>query len=119
MSTTTAPLLGLVQEAGETVLTLTAGLAQGEFLSSSRTRAEAARHLAELASAMKAMPPEVSRAMPEIDWAAWRGVEASLRMEGPAHEEALWFAISNLLPATLARLVAQRRAHPALFTYWS
>jgi hypothetical protein len=117
--TVTAPLLGLVQEAGESVLTLTEGLAQGELLGSRLTRAEVSRHLGALASAMKNMPDEVIRAMPEIDWGGWRGVEASLRSEGPAREDALWFGVCSLVPATLSWLRVYRQSSPEMFTYWS
>lgn len=117
--TLTAPMLGLVQETGDSVLTLTDGLAQGELLGSRLTRAEVSRHLGALASAMKTMPDEVVRAMPEIDWGGWRAVEAALRMDGPAQEDALWFGVGTLVPATLAWLRVYRQRLPALFTYWS
>ena len=117
--TLTAPLLGLVQEAGESVLTLTDGLAESELLGSRLTRAEVTRHLGTLASAMKNMPDDVTRAMPDIDWGGWRGVEASLRMGGPAHDDALWFGVCSLVPATLSWLRVYRQRHPDLFTYWT
>ena len=117
--TLSAPMLGLIQEAGEAVLTLTEGLAQGELLGSRLTRQEVMRHLTSLASAMKRMPDDVVQAMPEIYWGGWLGVEASLRMEGPAREDALWFGVCSLVPATLSWLRVYRQSTPALFTYWT
>lgn len=117
--TITAPLLGIVQEAGEAVLTLTEGLEQGELLASRLTRAEVMKHLSALASAMKHMPESLVRAMPEIDWGGWRGVDVSLRMEGPAREDALWFGVCSLVPATLSWLRVYRQSSPEMFTYWA
>lgn len=118
MTLLSAPLIGLLQEAGEAVLTLTEGLEQGELLSSRLTRAEVTRQLQVMASAMKRMPAPLTQAMPEIDWAAWRGVEISLREPGPAREDALWFGVQSLVPATLSWLRVYRQSSPELFTYW-
>jgi len=118
MTLLSAPIVGMIQEAGEAVLTLTEGLAQGELLASRLTRAEVTRQLVVLASAMKGMPHDLVQAMPEIDWAGWRGVEVSLRQPGMARDEALWFGVVSLVPATLSWLRVYRQNSPALFTYW-
>ena len=118
MTLLSAPLIGLIQEAGEAVLTLTEGLAQGELLSSRLTRAEVTRQLEVMASALRRMPPALMQAMPEVDWAGWRGVEVSLREAGPAREDALWFGVSALVPATLSWMRVYRQSSPELFNYW-
>jgi hypothetical protein len=117
MSLLSAPIIGLIQEAGEAVLTLTEGLEQGELLSSRLTRTEVLRQLNVLASAMKAMPRDLVQAMPEIDWAGWRGAEVSMRAPGPAREDALWFGVRSLVPATLSWLRVYRESNPELFSY--
>lgn len=116
MSTITAPHLSLVLEAGEALMALTAGLSQGEFLASLRTRTAAAEQLATLAGWVRELPTAVTRALPAIDWAGWRAVWVALGTQGPAHEQGLWFGVHTLLPDTLEKLRAQRRMQPGLFT---
>lgn len=115
----TAAMLGTIQEAGEAVLTLTEGLEEGELLGSRLTRAETTRQLGILASALRALPESATHAMPEIDWAGWRGMNAALGLSGPARDEALWFGVRALVPATLSWLKVYRTAKPELFAYWA
>jgi uncharacterized protein with HEPN domain len=119
MSVITAPWLGVIEEAGEAVLTLTEGLEQGELLASRLTRAEVARQLAVLASALRNLPPRLAAAMSEIDWAGWRGMAHALQQGGPAQDEALWFGTRSLVPATLSWLRVYRLRQPELFSYVS
>lgn len=115
----TAAMLGTIQEAGEAVLTLTDGLDEGELLASRLTRSEVTRQLGVLASALRAMPDNAVRTMPEIDWAGWRGMNAALGLSGAARDEALWFGVRSLVPATLSWLRIYRHSHPELFVYWA
>jgi uncharacterized protein with HEPN domain len=113
----TAPMLTLVEAAGEAVLTLTEGLQQGELLRSRLTRAEVQR-LQRLADTLADAPDALRQLMPEIDWAGWRATRLALPDAGAQQDEALWFAVRSLVPATLSWLRVYRRSHPHLFQAW-
>ena len=115
----TAAMLGTIQEAGEAVLTLTDGLEEGELLASRLTRTEVSRQLGVLASALRTLPSKAMSMMPEIDWAGWRGMSSAITLGGPARDEALWFGVHSLVPATLSWLRVYRHSHPELFVYWA
>jgi len=118
----TAPTLQLVQDAGEAVLILTEGVTQADLLNSRLTRAETCRQLKILADTLAHVPddePDTLRQhMPEIDWAGWRAARAALRTTGPQHDDALWFAVQSLVPATLSWLRVYRQSSPELFQRW-
>jgi uncharacterized protein with HEPN domain len=115
----TAAMLRTIEEAGEGVLTLTEGLEEGELLGSRLTRREVTRQLVILANALRALPDTAARALPEIDWAGWRGMSYALAQEGPAADDALWFGVSALVPATLNWLRVYKQSSPELFLNWS
>lgn len=109
-------LLAIVDEAGRGVLTLTEGLAQDELQRSRLTRPEVLRLTRQLASSMAELPPAARERLPEIDWAGWATLRSAL--DGSvraAQDEALWFAVQSLVPATLLWLEVYRRDEPALF----
>ena len=56
--------------------------------------------------------------MPEIDWAGWRAPRLALPTPGEPQDDALWFAVQSLVPATLNWLRVYRDEHPALFSAW-
>ena len=114
----TAPLLKLVESAGEAVLTLTEGLAQSDLLRSRLTRAEVQRQLQRLADTLSDAPDALRHRMPEIDWAGWRATRLALPQAGAQQDEALWFAVQSLVPATLSWLRVYRQSHPELFQAW-
>jgi uncharacterized protein with HEPN domain len=114
----TAPLLHVIREAGEAVLTLTETLDEAEFLRSRLTRAEVRRQLCTLADTLAALGGPVQGRMPEIDWAGWRAARRGLDAGGAAQDEALWFAVRSLVPATLSWLRVYRQSHPQLFDAW-
>lgn len=114
----TAPMLQLIQEAGEGVLTLTEGLQQDELLRSRLTRAEVQRQLQRLADTLADAPDAMRHLMPEIDWAGWRAARLALPAPGAQQDEALWFAVQSLVPATLSWLRVYRQSHPELFQAW-
>jgi len=118
--TDTAAVLGAIQQAGEAVLGLTHGLAEVELLASGTKRGEVARQLGLLATALRHLPRDAMRSMPEIDWAGWRGMASSLdQLGGLARDEALWFGAHSLVPATLSTLQQYRATRPELFNYWN
>jgi uncharacterized protein with HEPN domain len=114
----TAPMLQLIQQAGEAVLTLTEGLQQGELLRSRLTRAEAQRQLQRIADTLADGPDALRRLMPEIDWAGWRATRLALAAPCAQLDEALWFAVQSLVPATLSWLRVYRQSHAELFQAW-
>jgi uncharacterized protein with HEPN domain len=114
----TAPLLNLTNEAGEAVLILTEGLQRAELPSSRLTRAEVQRQLQCLADTLADAPDALRHRMPELDWAGWRATRLALPVPGAQQDDALWFAVQSLVPATLSRLRVYRSEHPELFTAW-
>jgi predicted exporter len=121
-----APMLQLANEAGESVLILTDGLQRGELLRSQLTRAEVRRQLLQLAATLSDAPDALRHRMPEIDWDGWRATRLALQTNGStpdaagqaAHDDALWFAVQSLVPATLSWLWVYRAEQPGLFTAW-
>ena len=113
-----APLLQLVHDAGEAVLILTEGLQRDELLRSRLTRAEVCRQLLCLADALADAPDALRHLLPEIDWAGWRATRFALPAPGPQQDEAMWFAVQSLVPATLSWLRVYRVEQPALFQAW-
>jgi len=114
----TAPLLTLVEAAGEAVLTLTEGLSPADLLRSRLTRAEVQRQLQRLSDTLSDAPDALRHLMPEIDWAAWRATRLALPEAGPQQDEALCFGVQSLVPATLSWLRVYRHSHPDLFLAW-
>lgn len=111
----TGALLAIIDDAGLAVATLTENLTRQELLGSRLTRAEVQRQLRLLAGSAARMPPDVWEVMPEIDWEGWTGIERLLGQGGVDLDEALWFAVESMVPATLLWLRLYRRSQPALF----
>lgn len=115
----TAPMLQLVNDAGEAVLVLTDGLQRDELLRSRLTRAEVRRQLLQLACTLADAAPGLHARMPEIDWGGWRAMAAALDGDDALQaDDALWFAVQSLVPATLGWLRVYRREQAGLFTRW-
>jgi uncharacterized protein with HEPN domain len=113
-----APMLQMLQSAGEAVLTMTADMPQSDLMRSRLTRFEVQRQLQTLADTLAALPDAVRHVMPEIDWAGWRAVRLALPTSGTPQEDAIWFAVRSLVPATLSWLQVYRQSHPSLFEAW-
>ncbi len=110
-------LLAIVEEAGLAVLTLTEHLERDEFMRSRLTRAEVTRQLRSLTAAAGDMPPQARTQLPELDWSGWETTGRALDQTGAAQEEALWFAITSLVPATLMWLRVYRKNQPEIFEF--
>ena len=108
----------MTNDAGEAVLILTEGLQRSELMRSRLTRTEVQRQLLCLANALADAPDALRHLMPEIDWAGWRATRLALPMPGEPQDEALWFAVQSLVPATLSWLRVYRAEQPALFSAW-
>jgi uncharacterized protein with HEPN domain len=110
-----ASLLSLIEEAGIAVLTLTEGLEKDEFLASRLTRAETQRQVKIMGESAANLPPQMQTALAEVDWAGWHSVARQLGADHAAGQEALWFAVRSLVPATLMWLRVYRTNQPEVF----
>ena len=113
----TAAMLNLVTEAGEGALVLADGATPEELERSRLTRSEITRQLLLMADTLCDLPAATYEAMPEIDWAGWRATAQQLRTPREPGDDALWFALRSLVPATLSWLRLYRRTEPALFAF--
>lgn len=114
----TAPMLQLTHDAAEAVLILTDGLQRSDLLRSRLTRAEVQRQLLCLAETLGDAPDALRHRLPEIDWAGWRATRLALAVPGAPQDDALWFAVQSLVPATLSWLRVYREQQPELFQAW-
>jgi uncharacterized protein with HEPN domain len=110
-----ASLLSIIEEAGVAVLTLTEGLEKDEFLASRLTRAETQRQLKIMSESAANLPPQMQALLAEVDWSGWQRMAQRLGASGDAEQEALWFAIRSLVPATLMWLRVYRTNQPEVF----
>ncbi|WP_345534655.1 hypothetical protein [Viridibacterium curvum] len=106
-----------IEEAGSSILILTEGLEREEFLRSRLTRAEVSRQLIILGNSIAQLPPEAHAAMPEIGWDGWSTTGRQLSTPGSAQDDALWFAVISLVPATLMWLRVYRESQPGMFSF--
>jgi uncharacterized protein with HEPN domain len=112
-----AAMLQLIEETGKDVLVLVDGVQAHELAQSRLTRTELRRRLLLIADTLRTLPAPACDAMPEIDWAGWRGTGIALAGPHDAIDDALWFAARSLVPATLSWLRIYRKAEPALFAF--
>jgi len=110
-----ASLLSIIEEAAVAVLTLTEGLEKDEFLASRLTRAETQRQLKIMGESAANLPPQMQALLAEVDWGGWHTVSQQLGSSGEAEQEALWFAVRALVPATLMWLRVYRTNQPEVF----
>lgn len=110
-----ASLLSIIEEAGVAVLTLTEGLEKDEFLASRLTRPETQRHLKIMGESAASLPPTMRPLLAEVDWSGWQIVARQLGENSDAEQEALWFAVRALVPATLMWLRVYRTNQPEVF----
>ena len=113
-----AVLFAIIEEAASTVLILTEAADQDELLASRLTCAEVQRQLL----IMTGMIAEISAApracMPELEWAGWKVMPRALKGSKAKADEALWFAVRSLVPATIMWLRVYRQKRPELFTFY-
>lgn len=108
-------MLSIIEQAGIDVLTLTEGLEIDEFLQSRLTRMEVRRKVDIISDTVAHMPTESKACLPEIDWEGWRACSGNLTRGGLIGDDALWFAVRSLIPATLTWLRIYRHNQPKLF----
>lgn len=110
-----ASLLSIIEEAGVAVLTLTEGVEKDEFLASHLTRAETQRQIRIMGETAANLPPSMRSLLAEVDWSGWQTVARQLGENRNAEQEALWFAVRALVPATLMWLRIYRTNQPEVF----
>lgn len=116
MSLASATMLNLMQQSCEAVLTITEDVSPEAFFSSQLTKAETLRYLRIIAENVDRLPMENKTAMPEIDWAGWNVLLSQVRSAGGFEQDAVWFAVRSMVPATLMWLRVFRQQQPALFS---
>jgi monoamine oxidase len=104
----TTTLLARAEEAATAVLTLTEGLEREELLRSRLTRREVRRQLLIIGHTLEEVSKEARRRAQEIDWEAWRTTASRIVADAVAADDALWFAVAALVPATLIWLRIHR-----------
>lgn len=110
-------LLNLIEQTGLDVATLAEGLDEADLRRSRLTRAELLRQLRLMANSAMAVPPSAREDMPELDWEGWRLLALRLQAETSDDlDEAIWFAIHSVVPATLLWLRVYRQGQPQLFS---
>lgn len=111
-----ASLLSIIEEAGVAVLILTEGLEKDEFLASRLTRAETQRQVKAISESIAGLAPSILGTLVEVDWEGWHTVARQLGgADMEAQQDALWFAVRALVPATLMWLRVYRKEQPAVF----
>jgi uncharacterized protein with HEPN domain len=109
-------LLGLMEQAGIAVATLIEGLEREELLRSRLTRAEVLRQLKLLTDSATRVEPAMREVMPELDWSGWDAMRTHFAAPaGETLDEALWFACTSLMPASLLWLRVYQQSQPELF----
>lgn len=112
----TSTLLNLMEQTGLDVATLAEGLDEADLRRSRLIRAELLRQLRLMAGSAVAVPPSARTNMPELDWEGWRLLALRLQAKaGGDLDDALWFALHSVVPATLLWLRVYRQNHPQLF----
>lgn len=110
-------LLANITEAGTGVLTLAEGMDLATFQRSRLARAEIGRLVEVMAASLADLPDALRHQFAEIDWSAWAALADPIGHGGPARDEALWFAVKSLVPATLMWLRVYRDSRPELFGF--
>lgn len=115
MTLLSGALLGILEEAGMAVMTLTEGIEPEEFFASRITQQEVLRQMRIMAETAANVPEELKRKMPELDWAGWYVLHSQLMGQGGFERDALWFAVRSLVPATLLWMRVYREDMPEVF----
>lgn len=116
MSLLSGALLGIFEEAGTAILTLTEGLEPEEFFASRLTQQETLNQLRIMAETANNVPPAIKQRLPEVDWAGWALLGSQLQLSGGFERDAVWFAVRSLVPAMLMWLRVYRKGMPELFS---
>ena len=117
MTIVSGAMLGILQEAGNSVLIMTEGLEYDEFFNSRITQYEVVRQLQVMADTTFNLPYELKQRMLEIDWETWSALSTQFTKTDESMQEAIWFAVRSLVPATLLWLRVFDQSMPELFSF--
>lgn len=109
-------LLGIMDEAATSVLTLTEGLEPEEFFTSRLTQQEVIRQIRIMAETAGNLPTDLKQQLLEIDWGGWAALNTQLTLSGGFERDAIWFCVRSLVPATLMWMRVYRKNTPELFS---
>ena len=112
-----AVLFAIIEEVASTVLILTEDADKDELLASRLTCAELQRQLAVMTGMIAEISAETRDRMPELEWGGWKATARALKGSRAKADEALWFAVRSLVPATIMWLRVYRQKRPELFTF--
>ena len=110
-------LFAIIEEAGTAVMILGEDLERGEFLASRLTRSEVQRQMLIMAGAIDCVPAESRLLLPELEWDGWGTLRRALPQGQAGADDAVWFALRSLVPATLMWLQIYRQNQPELFAF--
>ena len=118
MTALSSALFGLVRREGEALLACLADLQdEEELFASANTLAAVEACLRVMARSLADLPPFAQAALAALDWQGWQGVQTALLQPQAPRREAVWYAVTTLVPATLALLEQLRRQRPTLFAF--
>ena len=117
MSIVSGAMLAILQEAGNSVMIMTEGLEYDEFFNSRITKDEVQRQLQIMADTTYHLPYELKQRMLEVDWEAWSSLSIQFSKKEESMQEAVWFAVKSLVPATLLWLRVFHKSSPELFSF--
>lgn len=105
-----------VMEAGRWVQTLLLPMQSDEELfASALTLGAVEHHLSDMAQALSQAPPDLHRNLPNMDWSGWAALHRLLLEDVQPRRDAVWYAVSALVPQSMELLASVRRRQPALF----
>lgn len=112
-----AALLGILEEAGTAILTLSEGLDEKEFFATRLTQQEVLRQLRIMTETSDNLTKELKTELAEIDWAGWSMLGQQLKLADSFDREALWFGVRSLVPSMLMWLRVYRQNQPEVFAF--
>lgn len=114
----TGALLGILEQSGTAIMTLVEGVDGDEFFQSRLTRQTVQGYLNNMSESAGNLSPDIKTHLAEIDWAGWAALGRSIKSGfSDQTNEAVWFAIQSLVPATLLWLRVYRKNEPKLFSF--
>lgn len=117
MTIVSGAMLGILEEAGTAILIMTESFAYHELFASRITQHEVLRQLKVMADTAFNLPSEVKFKMLEIDWESWQALSIQFNKSDESMQEAVWFAVRSLVPATLLWLKVFHKSSPELFSF--
>ncbi len=113
-----AVLFAIIEDAASKVLILTEDADKDELLASRLTCGEVKRLLLIMTGMIAEISAETRDRMPELEWSGWNATSRAFKGSKVKANEALWFAVRSLVPATVMWLRVYRQKRPELFSFY-